>query len=952
MAADILSLQDADVAGPPDAPQDSGPAEPDTAAAVEPSPAPDEMPEATPETDGDASWIERFLEENRHLALQRPALPPAPPRPIPDGDHADWPVPEEYGARDPRGGYRMMRLLSRMTADLAEATQGKRAATYAEVAQSLGDTLVAEGIAPRGYTAEEAAKWWHMGGSAALRAAPDDGADPSSDQAGHGVVLAGATDPLGVSAPGAGGISAEQLRAQFGGQPPAKANAGLPGAAGGLRAQGPKPSGQGGKPTAAAANAERAKARAAAAAVAAAAAEAKRTLRARRLAGLASSDPYSTDNLTLGVNDLYADYIKKAARESGQPVQMLAALISAEAAKINGVWDPKSKNRRWSAKKKKMVGSSACGLTQFLSSTWIGEAQRRGSYLNGVAQGLGYLDKRGVVLPEHKKELLDLRFDPQHSISASADYAVFNLNILRRNGLIRDNSPAAIARYAYLMHHEGPTVGRRFIRGDFSVSNKSWNENIPKSRSAALVAENGNDRSKAYRNFMIKYTDQNINVRNYMIDADGIEVPATSTLVAPFVEKETRKPASQPAAAGSPAPKPVAPPARASTGNLPATTPPRSPILAGVMKDIAGTGPERAPTPSRTGLTGQRAPAQAAPIAPAGTSARALSAAPARKAQPPASTDGGGRPPARTVPTVPAGTSARALSAAPARKMPLPASTDGGGRPPARAVPTAPAGAPARAAPAAPARKAVASVATDGQRGLPAPTSPARPARSPAAPARAVAPGVAADGGGATLSRAWPVPIPATGLHLPRDGEKDSRGFRYSDGRFAPHGGFRGIRKKKWGKGFEQTPHLGDDVPGAIGTAVRAAADGVVVEVRTQHKRVWAWDRKTKEFLLRKNRKTGKMERYMVETAAIDGWGNFIRVRHPDGYITRYGHLRELPALRVGTRVTLGQQIGVLGNTGNARGTGSHVHFEVQDAQENHYDPADWINGRLPARRR
>lgn len=189
-------------------------------------------------------------------------------------------------------------------------------------------------------------------------------------------------------------------------------------------------------------------------------------------------------------------------------------------------------------------------------------------------------------------------------------------------------------------------------------------------------------------------------------------------------------------------------------------------------------------------------------------------------------------------------------------------------------------------------------------------------------------------------------------MHLPRDGEKDSRGFRYSDGRFAPHGGFRGIRKKKWGKGFEQTPHLGDDVPGAIGTAVRAAADGVVVEVRTQHKRVWAWDRKTKEFLLRKNRKTGKMERYMVETAAIDGWGNFIRVRHPDGYITRYGHLRELPALRVGTRVTLGQQIGVLGNTGNARGTGSHVHFEVQDAQENHYDPADWINGRLPARRR
>ncbi len=58
------------------------------------------------------------------------------------------------------------------------------------------------------------------------------------------------------------------------------------------------------------------------------------------------------------------------------------------------------------------------------------------------------------------------------------------------------------------------------------------------------------------------------------------------------------------------------------------------------------------------------------------------------------------------------------------------------------------------------------------------------------------------------------------------------------------------------------------------------------------------------------------------------GYGNVVDIRHPNGYITRYGHLsRFATGTRAGARVTIGNTIAYVGMTGLA--TAPHLHFEV-----------------------
>jgi len=59
--------------------------------------------------------------------------------------------------------------------------------------------------------------------------------------------------------------------------------------------------------------------------------------------------------------------------------------------------------------------------------------------------------------------------------------------------------------------------------------------------------------------------------------------------------------------------------------------------------------------------------------------------------------------------------------------------------------------------------------------------------------------------------------------------------------------------------------------------------------------------------------------------------GNFIRIEHPNGIVTYYGHLMPGGILvSQGEQVGRGQRIGLVGQTGYA--TGCHVHFEVRGA--------------------
>ena len=87
--------------------------------------------------------------------------------------------------------------------------------------------------------------------------------------------------------------------------------------------------------------------------------------------------------------------------------------------------------------------------------------------------------------------------------------------------------------------------------------------------------------------------------------------------------------------------------------------------------------------------------------------------------------------------------------------------------------------------------------------------------------------------------------------------------------------------------------HTGVDWAGAEGTPVLASGAGVITEI---------------------SRKGGS--------------GNYIRIRHANGYETAYSHMqRFFQGLGVGSKVNQGDQIGYIGNTGLS--SGSHLHFEV-----------------------
>ena len=60
-----------------------------------------------------------------------------------------------------------------------------------------------------------------------------------------------------------------------------------------------------------------------------------------------------------------------------------------------------------------------------------------------------------------------------------------------------------------------------------------------------------------------------------------------------------------------------------------------------------------------------------------------------------------------------------------------------------------------------------------------------------------------------------------------------------------------------------------------------------------------------------------------------DGYGNWIEIKHPNGKSTRYGHMKDKSPLAVGTQVSQGQQIGLVGSTGGS--TGPHLHFEIRN---------------------
>jgi murein DD-endopeptidase MepM/ murein hydrolase activator NlpD len=106
-----------------------------------------------------------------------------------------------------------------------------------------------------------------------------------------------------------------------------------------------------------------------------------------------------------------------------------------------------------------------------------------------------------------------------------------------------------------------------------------------------------------------------------------------------------------------------------------------------------------------------------------------------------------------------------------------------------------------------------------------------------------------------------------------------------------------------------RTRHHGVDLGSARRVPIKAAAAGVVSVVKCDEDfRGW-------------------------QTCFEDGWpgkggcGWMVEIVHADRIMTRYCHLLVPPKVRVGQRVNAGEEIGIVGTSGNS--SGPHLHFEV-----------------------
>ncbi len=64
----------------------------------------------------------------------------------------------------------------------------------------------------------------------------------------------------------------------------------------------------------------------------------------------------------------------------------------------------------------------------------------------------------------------------------------------------------------------------------------------------------------------------------------------------------------------------------------------------------------------------------------------------------------------------------------------------------------------------------------------------------------------------------------------------------------------------------------------------------------------------------------------VVDAGYEQGYGNYVEIKHANGYATRYAHNKK-NLVKVGETVQKGQAVALMGSTG--RSTGPHVHFEV-----------------------
>jgi len=116
--------------------------------------------------------------------------------------------------------------------------------------------------------------------------------------------------------------------------------------------------------------------------------------------------------------------------------------------------------------------------------------------------------------------------------------------------------------------------------------------------------------------------------------------------------------------------------------------------------------------------------------------------------------------------------------------------------------------------------------------------------------------------------------------------------------------------------------HNGVDLVGYKSKAcwITSHSDGTVVGLRTNYN---------------KTDKTGQ------------SYGNYVKIKHLDGYYTLYAHLKYgTVKVKLNQKVKRSQEIGYMGKTGRSEGV--HLHWEVRNREDEFVNPTPFLDKDLP----
>ena len=118
----------------------------------------------------------------------------------------------------------------------------------------------------------------------------------------------------------------------------------------------------------------------------------------------------------------------------------------------------------------------------------------------------------------------------------------------------------------------------------------------------------------------------------------------------------------------------------------------------------------------------------------------------------------------------------------------------------------------------------------------------------------------------------------------------------------------------RWGK-----YHRGIDISGTgFGSPIYNSADGVVTKVNK-----------------------GCANSGYYGSSCGGGHGNYVTIVTDTGYTVYYSHMKKNIKVNVGDRVSRGQKIGEMGNSGSS--TGTHLHYQIQDPNMSYVNPCKGV---------